>query len=71
MQCSEVSAFCQPNDNAALHLPNGLSSQELSDLRRVLSSVKFIKVQFALSSSLITMSNKNNLNNPVYGEFFF
>lgn len=64
--------FSQHNNSTALHLANDLSLLEPSDLPRVLLSVKFINVQFApSSSSLITMSNKNTLNNPVCREFFF
>lgn len=68
MQCLEVSV----NNSTALLLASDQSLLEPSDLPRVLLSVKFINVQFApSSSSLITMSNKNTLNNPVCGEFFF
>lgn len=68
MQYLEVSV----NNSTALHLANDLPLLEPSDLPRELLSVKFINVQFApSSSSLITMSNKNTLNNPVCGEFFF
>lgn len=72
MNCSEVSPFCWHNGGTALHLANDLSSLEPSDLPRILLSVKFINVQCASSSSsLITMSNRNSLNSPVRGEFFF
>lgn len=68
MQCLEVSV----NNSTALQLANDLSLLEPSDLPRELLSVKFINVQFACSSYLlITMSNKNTLNNPVCGDFFF
>lgn len=56
----------------ALHSAYDFSSLKLSGLPRVSLSVKFINVQFApSSSSLITMSNKNSLNNAAYGDFLF